>query len=68
MDIWQNCRTDYEQRWKHQRNESSTNNVDNYSLNMLYPLEREYERRQMPKEISKIEQTDPKIKAKFYFS
>ena len=49
----------------------STKNVVNRSLNLLYPLECEYEHWQMSREIdcqilhkrlSKIEQTDPNIK------
>ena len=40
----------------------STKNIVNRSLNLLYPLECEYEHRQMPREMLKIEQTDPNIK------
>ena len=40
----------------------STKNVVNRSLNLLYPLECEREHQQMPREMPKIEQTDPKIK------
>ena len=68
MDISQNCRIDYQQRGRHQGSQSSTKNVDNRSLNVLYPLECGHQRRQMPRVIPKIEQTDPNIKTKVYFS
>ena len=40
----------------------STKNVVNRPLNLLYPLECEYEHQQMLRETPKIEQTDPNIK------